>query len=159
MDRYRSNPFIDSFIYFWRNYCQFSGRATRSQFWWNQLWYYAVIVIYAAGVECLERNEFMYMFGSFMVIFVTITILPKFALSIRRYRDIGLSNVTLWIYTFCVLALNVGAGLVAGEIGHLLVLVNNVLTFCMFLLALLPSDYLSGRATSIFLRSATEEKE
>lgn len=150
----RVNTFIDSFIYFWRNYFRFSGRATRSQFWWNQLWYYAVITLYAISMDWFGQSEFIYMLGSFMAIFVTVTFLPKFALSIRRYRDIGFSNVSLWIYTLFVFTLNFLAGIISWRIGHILIYINNFVTVIMFLLALLPSDYLTGRRPVIFLRQS-----
>ncbi len=75
------------------NYAKFSGRATRSEFWWFVLFYVIVYVILGAlsGVYSASGEPNM-LFGILLLIFVLGTIVPYLAVGARRLHDIGKSG-------------------------------------------------------------------
>lgn len=70
---------VNAFTSFWKNYFNFKGRATRSEYGYMLLWYLLITVI---------LNYFTPLF----MIWIVITIIPWLALQIRRYRDVGFNN-------------------------------------------------------------------
>lgn len=76
-----------------KNYATFSGRATRSEFWWFALFQFIAILI-PAIMSITEANSGS--FGIFSILQVLISlglILPSLALSFRRLHD---TNRSAW---------------------------------------------------------------
>lgn len=147
------HAFISSFIYFWKNCFRFTGRATRAQFWWNQLWYYFIVFAYGYGLEYIKNTEILYMFGSFMAVFLALTILPRWTLAIRRYRDIGFSNGVITLYVVVISIINTIANFSSGDTAQYLANVENVIVVIMLIVALLPTDQLTTTSHSWFFRT------
>jgi uncharacterized membrane protein YhaH (DUF805 family) len=78
---------------FWTHYFDFTGRASRSEFWFGML--FVLIANYL----------FMAMFGTLIATIVSaILFIPTLSLSTRRFRDAG---VWVWLYLIPVLIIYV----------------------------------------------------
>lgn len=99
--------FGEAFKRFWKNYANFSGRATRSEFWW---WVLADFLITSAATLILfliiTAASLMDDYGlafaaeahiSFLnIVWWLATLVPSFALGFRRMHDVGRSGA--WIF-------------------------------------------------------------
>ncbi len=74
-----------------QNYCNFGGRASRSEFWWFQLFAFIVGVIVEI-VFCWSNNAMTIVSG----LLVLALLLPSLGLCVRRLHDIGKSG--WWIF-------------------------------------------------------------
>ncbi|MDE6785774.1 MAG: DUF805 domain-containing protein, partial [Muribaculaceae bacterium] len=73
------------------NYCNFSGRASRSEFWWFQLFAF-ILGIVVEIVFCWNQNV---MSVASAVVGLAL-LLPNLGLDVRRLHDIGKSG--WWIF-------------------------------------------------------------
>lgn len=85
--------FIESVKTCLRKYVNFKGRATRSEYWWFQLFtlgvfVFTLIVDYTIGLDPLETDTFLTTTGSLLVA------VPLLAVTARRLHDMG---ITGWI--------------------------------------------------------------
>lgn len=85
--------FTESVKTVYSKYATFSGRATRSEYWWFVLFWYAIILCavllgVATGIEKLTL--------ALIGIFGAISFIPIVALRVRRLHDIGKSG--WWIF-------------------------------------------------------------
>jgi len=93
----------------WRNTFDFSGRATRSEYWWYNLVNSAVMFVISfafsaymmtsvLNTQYYEPNMFVIMsiFGV-MIIFGIATFIPTLSVSVRRLHDVGMSGWWLLI--------------------------------------------------------------
>lgn len=74
-----------------QNYCSFRGRASRSEFWWFQLFYFILSVVISI-VLCWSENVAQivsYIIGLALL-------LPSLGLAVRRLHDIG--KCGWWIF-------------------------------------------------------------
>ena len=76
---------------FVENYCNFSGRASRSEFWWMALvcW---IISGAAGGLGTISHLSF------FMNLIDLLIILPMLGVTVRRLHDIGKGGGWIFIY-------------------------------------------------------------
>ena len=87
---------------FFKNYANFSGRSTRSEFWWVQLFLTLIYLVLAllvavvgAAVEGSSGDGTAAVSG-IIILFIIIAlalVIPTLSLSIRRLHDIGKSGV------------------------------------------------------------------
>ncbi len=79
-----------------QNYCNFSGRSSRSEFWWFSLFSCIVswVVSLVVGIVS-DWNVKAISVGSWIVWFAFI--LPSLGISVRRLHDIGKSGWWLFI--------------------------------------------------------------
>lgn len=86
---------------FFKKYATFSGRASRSEYWWVQLFVFLVGIVLsflmALGVTDYGAGEFEFnAFGWVMVVVLTIwslaLIVPHLALTMRRLHDANFSG-------------------------------------------------------------------
>ena len=99
--------FIQSISTCMRKYVTFSGRATRSEFWWFFL--FTVLVNLAAtsqassfvpillGGQNMTENESSYFLNNFFFLYLStitslILLLPSLAVAVRRLHDVGRSG-------------------------------------------------------------------
>ena len=83
--RTRHSPFVGALADFFHNYANFSGRATRSQYWYMALWHIIIwlIIIFLCFI----------LIGIPIAIIVGIgEIIPFLSLMVRRLRDAGMEN-------------------------------------------------------------------
>ena len=71
------------------NYCNFSGRASRSEFWWFQLFLLTVSSVASGLSYAISGNDVL------SYIINLIFFLPGLGLSVRRLHDTGKSG---WLY-------------------------------------------------------------
>ena len=69
-------------------YATFSGRASRSEFWWFQL-FMLLLILFGMFIDFLLGTLEQGLFSSFVNLGIT---LPAFAVSARRLHDIGKSG-------------------------------------------------------------------
>lgn len=85
--------FTESVKTVYSKYATFSGRATRSEYWWFVLFLCATILcVVLLGVATGIDKPFLALIG----IFVAISFIPIVALRVRRLHDIGKSG--WWIF-------------------------------------------------------------
>ena len=97
---YYGCPMGDAVIRFLKNYARFSGRASRSEFWWAVL----VTVITSAIFGMLSKRFLGIVGDVFFVLFVVfqlLIIVPNLALMTRRVHDSNLSG--WWVFGYCAL--------------------------------------------------------
>lgn len=102
--------FMKSFVLFWKNYVNFTGRSRRSEYWYMTLWhlifllpafFVMVMGIVFVGIGEETNAEVLSMFGVMILILTVIymfayllaTIIPNLALSVRRFHDISRTMV------------------------------------------------------------------
>ena len=73
------------------NYCNFSGRASRSEFWWFQLFAF-ILGIVVEIVFCWNQNVMSIVSGLVGIALL----LPNLGIDVRRLHDIGKSG--WWIF-------------------------------------------------------------
>lgn len=90
-DTMQNITFIDSFISYWQHGFNWSGRITRSEFWFAQIGMLLLFfVLKAFSVSPIFSN----------LLFI-INFLPFTSATVRRLHDIGKSAHTLWIVPLC----------------------------------------------------------
>lgn len=67
-------------------YCCFSGRASRSEYWFFSLFVFIVQAIFSTGVTV---GDSLTLLGSLSGVFGLAVLLPSLGLTIRRLHDIG----------------------------------------------------------------------
>ncbi|WP_461213442.1 DUF805 domain-containing protein [Lacticaseibacillus sp. GG6-2] len=106
-NRYYGVGGLRAFGAFFKNYVNFTGRSTRREYWWFQLWnilitwgvmlillvslFGSIGQLLSGSTGDLHGGQVALMIGSLLVIFVyaLATIIPGIALSVRRFRDAG----------------------------------------------------------------------
>ncbi len=107
-----------------RKYADFSGRATRAEFWW---WLLATTLVSFAisavdtAISTLLRTFSDFAFSPFSTIFGLVVLLPNLAVTARRLQDIGKSG--WWQLVWFVIA---GAGWILFVIGIIITIVGLV---------------------------------
>jgi uncharacterized membrane protein YhaH (DUF805 family) len=71
-----------------RNYFNFSGRASRSEFWFFMLFYFLVAIVASVGDLFLFNNLASEGLGPIYVISNLALLVPEIAISVRRLHDI-----------------------------------------------------------------------
>ncbi len=86
---------------FFKNYVNFSGRSTRSEYWYVILAWILFAFIGPFTVGFLTKaTESIFLAGLFSIVFIIICfgcIIPMWSLTVRRLHDIGKSGHWLWI--------------------------------------------------------------
>jgi uncharacterized membrane protein YhaH (DUF805 family) len=85
------NAYMDAM----RRYVDFSGRASRSQFWLYVL-FYIIIVVIAVVIDALVFNSFEGGIGVLQLLVALIHLIPSIAISVRRLHDTDRSG--WWIF-------------------------------------------------------------
>ena len=105
----RGASFAQAFSRFWRKYTTFSGRASRSEFWW---WYLANVIVttvlglatgaggfagatYDAATRTSQPGPLIGVGAILLTIWGIATLVPWLALSWRRLHDVNLPGA-LW---------------------------------------------------------------
>ena len=80
-----------------QNYCNFSGRASRSEFWWFQL--FGFILSIAIGIVFCWSQDVMNIVSGIVSLAL---LLPNLGLIVRRLHDIGKCG---WWFFLCFIPL------------------------------------------------------
>ena len=115
-DPFTSAPFGEAVRRFVRKYTVFTGRASRSEFWWWSLASFAVALVLQLVPTLFTREPFPEsQAGSYlMVLWTLLTLIGSLALGARRLHDANLSG--FWQFL------------------HVLVGIGSLVLFVMFLL-------------------------
>ena len=96
--------FMDALMTVFRNkYATFSGRASRSEYWWSYLGYVVIgtvaqIVALVGAIATSEISEGLAVaFLAVPLLVVVVMIIPTLAVSVRRLHDTGKSGWMLLI--------------------------------------------------------------
>ncbi len=94
------------FKLFWVRTLDFSGRTSRSEFWWgvlaNALLMLALILLLIVSLTCFAEiiNAFSITMIVLFALFCLAELLPSISLIIRRMHDIGLSGAYILVLLF-----------------------------------------------------------
>ncbi len=138
--------FVDAVKQCLRKYGDFSGRATRAEFWWWQVFGWIGGLICGSidtSIRSIAGGD-SYAFSLFGSIFGLAILLPGLAVQARRLHDIGKTGwwILVWvvIFVFGLIPLFVGGGifivdwLVGGERGSFIpLLVGGIVTLVVVL--------------------------
>lgn len=113
--------FISNYINVLREYAEFDGRASRTEFWLFALAQAIVLVAFWAVVQALPR-PINALFTGISVMYVIGTLLPMIGLTMRRFHDAGRSRwmALLWLVPvvgWVVMAVFMALPSVAGDDG------------------------------------------
>jgi len=93
---------FERYLSTWKKYVQFSGRATRSEYWTfyllNLVWFILIGFIFGVAVAT-ELPIAIGLVGFVAMVFIFAQILPGLAVSIRRLHDTGRSGAW-WFINF-----------------------------------------------------------
>ncbi|NJH85579.1 DUF805 domain-containing protein [Staphylococcus agnetis] len=100
--------FLKAFKLFWLNYCNFQGRARRSEFWWVVLWHTIILLPFYFSISYASAItiELGYLIRMITLFYLTVTFIPNLALTTRRLHDYGFSmlapiiTIVAWILSF-----------------------------------------------------------
>lgn len=90
--------FIDAICSVYKNYCNFKGRATRSEYWYFGLFYFLVILILLVGIilPMVQSGDGIgilpILFGILYFVFLLGSIVLAWAVFVRRLHDTGRSG-------------------------------------------------------------------
>ena len=82
--------FIEAIVLFFKNYANFKGKSTRSDFWYAQL--FLMLIGLLASIVDLKFFKYTLTGQPLGDIFNILTIVPIYAISFRRLHDIGKSG-------------------------------------------------------------------
>ncbi|EHK9412222.1 DUF805 domain-containing protein [Enterococcus faecalis] len=149
---------------FFRGYVDFKGRTTRAGYWWASLALIIVAIVTAImfffGLFANNMNGSIPMLLPF-IIFVLVAFIPNISMSVRRYRDVGLTGwgtLCLWIVYFLLSQINYNYGWdsVAEEIvfstNPMITFVTAIINIFMVLLTIFPTDMLTVSSENRILR-------
>ena len=88
---YGATP-VEAFKRFWMRGLTFTGRASRSEYWWMVAIQAGVFLGSALTAAWTNSSATQTMAGLFLLIFVMASIVPTVALSVRRMHDAGSSG-------------------------------------------------------------------
>lgn len=76
------------------NYCNFEGRASRSEFWWFQLFAFILCAPFSTAANIMEATgSDLYIIPQIIYGIISLALfLPQLGLTIRRLHDIGKSG-------------------------------------------------------------------
>ena len=113
---YPGCPPIQAVERFFRNYAVFSGRASRSEFWWSML----MTGIAETALGALDVMSDVGVFSAIQGVLSLALLIPSLAVSVRRLHDINLNGA--WLIPFAGLTVLGSALSVMGAMAALLVL-------------------------------------
>lgn len=106
-----------AFKNFWKNYFNFTGTATRAEYWWMALWGLIITAVWGTITGVIvymgikwptdgnwEQYDWLsaissgiFIWGAISVIGFLAILIPSLSLEVRRYRDSGLNTLFVWI--------------------------------------------------------------
>lgn len=81
----------DAVKLFFKNYANFSGRSTRSEYWWVTLFLFIIGLVFGGLINAVPFFKIIY-----YIIYIAI-IIPSLSLGVRRLHDTGKSGFWLFI--------------------------------------------------------------
>ena len=106
-----------------RKYAKFTGRSSRSEFWWWFLFWYLVMIAFGTGLtlflgrliridcygqslsNCHANLTPLWVYSALILVFLLVTFIPTIAVACRRLQDSDRSGSWIWLY-FATLFIN-----------------------------------------------------
>lgn len=140
---------------FWKGYVDFSGLTTRAGYWWAVLFTFVVpiaISIIAMLLAMANSHLAAVSLGLLIVVllFGLVILIPSVTISLRRWRDAGLSNkgvVTLFVLEVIFNIVSIWWN----DFGNWMLIITGLISF---ILTLLPTNQLvttSNNVVALFL--------
>ena len=142
--------FVGAYQSFWKNYFNFTGRATRSEFWFVVLWNVIIGAVLGFGLglsfvgmaaSAVTFGDgfsasivFTILFGVLLAIYSLASFIPCLSLAVRRCRDTGLSG---WWYVGLYVA---NLLIVAFDGGGFWSVVSFLINLAIFIISVLPTN-------------------
>ncbi|CAK1247529.1 DUF805 domain-containing protein [Fructobacillus tropaeoli] len=144
-----------SFKSFWKNYFNFTGTATRAEYWWMVLlggilailWLIATVImaVFAGLSPANEKMNIWHWLTTLsggLILWLVVSslvflaiLIPSLSLEVRRIRDTGLNAVLVWI----VFAIDILSD-AFGSTGVL----NDIVSLLILLILVFPTDKLAN---------------
>ena len=100
------------YAFAWRKYFDFSGRASRREYWMFTLVHTVILlagILLGVGIPFLFPNNFTLMLVAFFPLFwgayMIAALLPGIAVTVRRLHDVGKSGAWIWAAAIPVMGL------------------------------------------------------
>ena len=98
---HRKVSFTESWVLFFRNYANFSGRSSRSAYWYWFLWSFIITLVFEIlRIATVEA----YLIDLIELLWSLAIIVPGIAIGIRRLHDVNRSG-WWWLIAFTVVGL------------------------------------------------------
>ena len=143
--------FVEAFKSFWKNYFNFTGRASRREYWFVILWNVIIGAVLGFGLglsfvgmmaSAVSFGDgfsasivFASFFGGLLAIYSLLAFIPTLSLSVRRYHDTGLSG--WWFAGLYVVNLII----VWAASGLFWSVISLLISIVMLVITLLPKDH------------------
>ncbi len=89
---------VEAIALFYKNYAVFSGRARRAEYWWPMLFIFLVYFVDLLLIEMVADPDVQVLIAMILLGFLILSILPCWAVVIRRLHDMNYSGWMIWIY-------------------------------------------------------------
>ncbi|EGO8095316.1 DUF805 domain-containing protein [Enterococcus faecalis] len=164
--------FLQAIKDFFRGYVDFKGRTTRAGYWWVSfvLGIIAIVtgIMFFFGLFANNMNGSIPMLLPF-IIFVLVAFIPNISMSVRRYRDVGLTGwgtLCLWLVSFLLSQMNVVFSYTNEEFmfttNSIFTFISSIISIFLTLLTIFPTDMLTvsseNRILLFFFRPRNQEE-
>lgn len=96
---------MESYKSFWKNYSNFNGTASRSEYWTAKLinlcilFFGAMPIIYIADYGAVSDDDVVfYAYCIVLAVFALATVIPSISITVRRLHDVNMSGLLLLLY-------------------------------------------------------------
>ncbi|MDE5977821.1 MAG: DUF805 domain-containing protein [Turicibacter sp.] len=126
--------FLGAYVLFFKNYFNFKGRSTRKDYWLVQACHFFIYFILIIG---LFQTGIHPLFTLLLVVYTLFIIIPQMSLTIRRFRDAGLSGK--WFILLLAMTMIITFLPESFELPKFLKWLDAGLNFIQFYILVLPS--------------------
>lgn len=159
-----------SFKSYWKNYFNFTGTATRAEYWWMAVWSIPIFIVWfivtimitvfsfesqgKINVEFDTFTEFfqhipvsLMVWSLLSVLILLALIIPTLSLSVRRYRDSGLNEIAVWVLSALSLLLGWVTSFNAFQSNFFSISfsIMSVVSIVQLIISVLPTNQLTHR--------------
>ncbi|CAH1855445.1 DUF805 domain-containing protein [Convivina praedatoris] len=147
-----------AFKNYWKNYFNFSGDATRAEYWWMVIWSFLFTIFWSAAGTAVAYHHtsaakklisatdytrlnlppaVMAWMG--ITVFVgLLLVIPSLSLEVRRLHNTGLASFWVWLLVLADLSTKIATEFVNSMP---LTIATAVLSLIIFILILIPSNF------------------
>ena len=140
----------EAYLSFWKNYINFRGKSTRSEYWVPTLVHLFLLLLAMVFMFTTKNSEvpFAILIMVIVVVFGIASFIPSIAVTVRRLHDVGRSGKMLIIYY----VLSFIAGAFENMDSFVAILFNAIfiiVALYVLVLTLLPSRHVSPNDYSL----------
>lgn len=89
---------MDTFLSPYKNYANFSGRSGRTEYWTFTLFHFVlsfVVIVLIMTFALFEQVLVATILGLTYLLLTLVLVIPSFAITVRRFHDLGLSGLMI----------------------------------------------------------------